>query len=307
MYIILAHLAKIFSTITFLIAGSLSYDYLTIFSSWHLAFLAYLVSLPLLILLYYVMPSDSSVNTKYKGRYCLYGMRIASSVGAKYCWLEGLRHIGVTNMVSLLYLVPIFSVLISVSALKEKLRAYWIVPLLLTIIGSVIIIRSNLINSAVQTDVTLRGCMLALIASACYGLYNVICRKQAQHEHYILQTLYTSAGNSIIFLLIIAFMNADFKQFGLITSPVSQYGIPAFIMIMVVSVLTIITVVLNFFAFKFAKVTELAAHDYLRLVFTILYMYFLKGEVPDIMLVCGTLLIIFGNAAMFKVPVTDKR
>jgi|GEM_PF-2076752 len=296
----LAHLAKICAIVMFAIIGSSTIDYLGAFSSSQQAFISDFISIPILAFLYFILPSDKMVNTKYDYRLSLYVLRVCIAIVAKYCWLESLRRIGLTNTVSIMYLAPIFSIIISIVMLKERFLAYWVIPFGMAFIGGIIIIFVNLSgNSEGNSMMTLCGCIMALIAAICYGSYDVLCRKQAQHEHYVLQMLYTSIGSSIA-LLPFALKDFGIEQVHAAVSCVSQYEIMVINIAIMLSLLSVVAVLLTFFAYRFAEVTELAVHNYLRLAITAIYMYFLKDELPSFLLVIGALFIVCGNTMILR-------
>jgi len=295
MYVV-AHLLKMLSVIMSVFALLLIGRYMGGLSSQQQACVGYIISLPVILAIYAIFPKGDTKkrDASYsRVRYVLYTARIMLSIVAKYYWFEGLRYIGQVNLVSILYIIPILSIIMSMVIFGEKLRYYWVMPFLIAVLGVVIIVGVDVMGKG--STIGIYGFISAILSAICYSICNIIYRKQAQHEHYVLQLLYTSVANAMIFLMLVYMSNGgDFFKI-LLDSYVTVYNVKLLYIVSVIFTLTTLSALLNFISYSFATVAELAIHDYLRIVLIIASAYIFADTIPHSLSIIGVILILIGN------------
>ena len=291
-----AHILKISAILLFILAGSLIKEHLQALTNTQQAFFSSLFAVLFLSTCLTLQNSffqkyrtDRSVilQQRYSGQKKLYCIRILASVSAKWLWLEAIRFLSLNEAVAILYLVPLFSIFLSISWVGEKLSLHWILPTLCAVVGTAIIIflsRNDLGHG------NTKGYLAAIASAFLYGLYNVICKIQTdKKEHYLTQAIITFTGSTLVLIPFTFFYWNEIN--------ISSLNVAA-----IVGVLSATSVVFNFLAYKNATVSELAVHDYLRIVFSIILVYYTKGQLPDTTFCVGIFLIILGNLGLFCRP-----
>lgn len=286
---IFAHCIKITSMFLFILAGSMGKNYFVAISTSQQAFIVYLTGVPILFFSYISFPKQKIINTKYPYRKTLFISRILIAVIAKYCWLNSLQLLQLNDAVATLYLTPIFAIIFSILFLNEKIVAYWCIPTVISILGVFIIAKNSTNMHVGNVYNNIIGFGYAITASALYGAYNIICKKQAEHEHYILQVIYVFIGSAIIL--------CPFAVIKWTTIPEKMY-----IILLCIGIATSFSVMFNFIAYKFASVAELGIHDYLRVVISITYVYIVDGVMPNYIAMIGFVLIIISNIMLLRKP-----
>jgi drug/metabolite transporter (DMT)-like permease len=299
---VVAHLLKVMSVILFIFASVLTKGYLGILDSLQQSFLIYSISsivLCFFLQVPYVRSKEiiiaSGKESIYK-RLLLYSARVFIALCAKYCWFEAIRSIDMNVAISLLYLTPIFSVIFGVIFLGEKLKHPWFWPFLVAVLGVVLVFlyakedQKSFSENVFWHYGFVHGYVFAICSAFFYGLYSLIAKKQAKHEHALMQILYTS--------LTLALILAPFSFSTIMRVDFWSNSTLLYVLI-IVGCFTVLRSVLLFIAYKLAHLTELAVHDYLQVVYSAVVVYYSSGIWPGIGFCIGVALIIMGNVALF--------
>lgn len=216
-----------------------------------------------------------------KERSLLYlGRALCTAIGM-LSWIKAITKLGMTEATIISYLSPILTSLLAVFFFKEKIRWNWLLALSLGGVGIYFAI-----HVGQQYSIELYGGIFAFISAVAWSFYDIICKKQTQKEEPIFQVFLTFALSAIIML---PFALMDWRPIYIIDS----------MWILILGSLAVISVIMLFMAYRLAPISHLMPHSYLRLIFAIVAMYFILGEVPTVNAIVGAMLIIAANILLF--------
>ncbi len=207
------------------------------------------------------------------------GRGVCTAVGM-LSWIEAIGNLGMTESTIISYLTPILTSIFAVVLLKERIKWNWLLALSLGGIGVYLSVRSK------QYDIRLYGVSFAFLSAIAWSFYDIICKKQTQSESPIIQVLVIFTLSSIL-MLPFAMMDwhaASFEQM---------------LWVLLLSSTAIFSVFMLFLAYRLAPISHLMPHSYLRLVFAVIAMYLIAGEIPNANTIIGGFMIIIANTLLF--------
>ena len=235
------------------------------------------VFLGAIISFFYLKIINKPVSLKMNRKdFILYLARAISNLGAIYLWIYALTNIGINEATALGYTGPLWVVIMARYILGEKYRGGVFLLLAVNIVGMVIILEPQYANIHWQ------GVFASLGAILLWSGYEVICKKQASDQHYMLQTFYFMSFSAIIILPFI---------FGSWPSVSSE----EIWMLILVAMIAVANITVIFIAYSMAPLTLIAPFSYSRLIFTVILTSWIYHEVPSINVFIGAAVIIFAN------------
>lgn len=193
----------------------------------------------------------------------------------------GLGMLPLPEVTAIGYAAPIFTVILAVFMLGERIRMIRISAVLLGVVGVLIMIWPRL-GQSWENTATL-GAVLVLIATLFRALVQIHIRKMVQSEHTAAITFYFSVTASALALLTIPF-GWTWPSATAVTFMILSGLIGGVAQILVTS------------SFRFGPASMLAPFDYASMLFSIIIGYFWFSEVPTMMMLIGAALVILGNA-----------
>ena len=199
-------------------------------------------------------------------------LRGAVAAGATLCLFGALRTVPLANVVTLLFVSPLFVVALSGPMLGERIRnAQWL-AVCCGLAGVVLVARPTL-------DGLGWGVPLAIAAAACSALNQVISRKLAQTDRPLVGLFYVSLAGTVLLggASIFEWRAPQSEDFGLmiamgVVAAVGYFGV--------------------FRAIELASPHRLAPFYYLQIITAVTLGYWLFGEVPDVWATLGMAVII---------------
>lgn len=205
----------------------------------------------------------------------LYPLRAIVSIIAMVSWIEAVKHLGSNESVLVNYLAPIFTIIIASFTKDEKLK--------LVGIGSGIICYIIIFYTLKATiQFATYGFVMALISAFCYSAYEVICKKQSNKEHFLVQVFYT-------FMLAALFLLPFYAKNILM---LTQQDLMA---LTIISLLRIGTIILLFLAIKFASLNYLTPVSYVKFPLMVALGFLFYGRTADLIYWIAAALLILVN------------
>jgi drug/metabolite transporter (DMT)-like permease len=123
--------------------------------------------------------------------YRLYALRALLSILGMVTWIEALKNIESVQAVLFNYSTPIVGLIVASLWKAEKLNWKCVILGLISyiIIGSALYVEMNILTY---------GVMMAAASSIAWAFYEVVCKKQTAHEHFVVQVFYTFAFSAIM-------------------------------------------------------------------------------------------------------------
>lgn len=191
----------------------------------------------------------------------LYPIRALGSILGMVTWIEAVRRLGSTQSTLVLYLVPIVALLLAAVTRTEVIKVKCLLVGLLCYVVITVTMSAE-INSAGF------GFLMAMLSTCCWGVYEVMCSRQAATEHYIVQVFLTFTF-AAIFLLPFCYIELS----GL---SLSEWKFQALL-----SFVRIANVVFLFLAIKLATLNWLAPVSYIKLPIIAFWSYVLHGTIVE--------------------------
>jgi drug/metabolite transporter (DMT)-like permease len=213
-----------------------------------------------------------------------YLYRAATNAIGVPIWMQSLKLIGANEAMGIGQLSPVFTSIMAVLFLKEKIRANWLVALALGLCGVLVMLYANPSQGSIEfSSDYVKGILFAFIAAISFGAYNIICKIQTNvNDDYFTQAFYCFLFATLI---AVPFAIPGWKE-------VSAEELLWAVISGVIGVLSVVTL---FLSYKFSSVVRMSPHSYLRVIFTAITMYILKDEVPSQALTIAICLILLGN------------
>ncbi|MFA5930021.1 MAG: DMT family transporter [Candidatus Micrarchaeia archaeon] len=192
---------------------------------------------------------------------------------------------GQANMIN--YLWPVFVVLFSILILKEKFTWKTFLAIFLGFLGAILVVtRGNLSN--LQNEYTF-GYFLAFCAAACYGLFSVLGKKLNYDKFTSMLVFYVAS------LLLITPTMLVFSKFIIPQSPTTWL-----VILFLGGLSNSLGFVFWFKALEKGKTHRMANLIYITPFVSLIYVYFLNGEVIPVISIAGLALIIGGVLLQLK-------
>jgi len=202
----------------------------------------------------------------------LYLLRALISFIAMGIWVVSLKNVGINESVALGYITPVWLILIAVLFFKEKLTLQHVVVISLNIFAAMLILQPKF--STVDGLSLIAGLGSGLL----WSIYNSICKKQAETEHYVLQCFYTFVFSVILMLPFAIYL----------WEPII---LEQFLGLSLIGCIGAFNVSVLFLAYSYAPLITLIPFDYLRLLFSMVLSYILFGAPLTFEFVIGAIII----------------
>ncbi len=206
----------------------------------------------------------------------LYLARAITNLIAMYLWIFSLNAIGINEATALGYTGPLWVFLMARYILGEQFKGRILLLIAVNIIGMIIILKPQ------YADIHLEGVLASIGAILLWSVYEVICKKQASDQHYMLQTFYFMLISALISFPFIfnSWHQIDLKDIGVLT---------------IISLLAVTNITVIFVAYFFSPLTLLAPFSYSRLIFTVILSAWVYQITPSINVFIGAAIIMIAN------------
>lgn len=206
----------------------------------------------------------------------LYLWRAIVNLAAMLAWAQTLQHIPISEATALAYIGPVWILLAAQLIFGERFSWACVCVVIFNFIGVLVILQPN------WDKTNWLGVSIALLCTVLWAWYEIICKKQAASEHYVLQALYNFIFGTMIAapLAFIAWQPVDLEHFAYIG---------------LFSIVGIANVMALFLSYVYAPLMLLAPFSYSRLVFVIILAYFFQNITPSYGCLAGGVLILMSN------------
>ena len=198
-------------------------------------------------------------------------LRIATNSVAMLCFFYGISSTPLAQLTTLGFTVPIFTTILAVVFMKEKIRLRRTSALIIGFIGTLIVMRP---------DVSIElGAVLIIFSSLLWSICLIYIKKLTETDSAITISLYFGIGMipATFLMAFPVFEMIDLRQF--------------IILIFIAITGTLAQTIMNL-AFEKGELALLLPFDFLRLIWSVLIGYALFAEEPEITLWIGGFLII---------------
>ena len=240
-----------------------------------------------LIPLLFLIPKERYYNFYQTSRPFLHFKRCAAGLIAIVAIFVALRELPLATVVSITFASPIFTTILSIFLLSEKVGLYRWLAVLVGFIGIIVISEPGLTSMNLYYFYPIIFCL---------GLsYVAIAIKQlSSSEPVWLISFYFS-----ISIMILSFF----------TIP-QGWILPTLNDLFLLSLLGILGGLANLWltqSYKFSEVSLVTPLKYLALVFAIIFGYLIWGEVPTLRTLAGSLLVIISSVIIFRREIYHKK
>ena len=198
-------------------------------------------------------------------------LRITTNSVAMLCFFYGISSTPLAQLTTLGFTVPIFTTILAVVFMKEKIRLRRTSALIIGFIGTLIVMRP---------DISIElGAVLIIFSSFLWSICLIYIKKLTETDSAITISLYFGIGMipATFIMAFPVFEMIDLRQF--------------LILIFIAITGTLAQTIMNF-AFEKGELALLLPFDFLRLIWSVLIGYALFAEEPEITLWIGGFLII---------------
>lgn len=211
-----------------------------------------------------------------KGDFTLYFLRALTNLCAMYLWMYALTTLGINEATALGYTGPLWVFLMARYFLGERFKIGILSLIIINLIGMLIILQPR------YMDIEFKGAAASFGAIILWSIYEIICKKQASTQHYMLQSFY--------FMIISAIIVFPFAFYSW-----KEVSINEVYMLSLVAFISVANITVVFIAYSLAPITLLAPFSYSRLIFTVILTAYLYNTVPSMNTFIGAAIIITGN------------
>lgn len=282
---------KIINIVTFAIVSliwKLKLDNISVEQQYFLQAFAATVTLFVIIILFPVNGKGSRfkrTKAKFKVHSLKsYFLRATVSAIATPALMQALKLTGANEVMTITQLSPVFTTILAVIFLKEKIRINCIIALFLGLCGVIVMIYGGGFKGPLEISPNyVSGILLAVIAAISWSVYNIICKKQTDvNDDHFTQAFYCFA---IATVMVTPFAYAKWKT---ISFDETMWALGS-------GVIGVLSVVALFLSYKFSSVIRMSPHSYLRIIVSAVTMYILKDIIPSTQVMLAILFILIGN------------
>ncbi len=240
------------------------------------------------VLLYFlIMPRDRIKNFYYTKRPGLHFLRCFFGLIALLAIFTALRNLPLATVVSISFAAPIFTTILSIFLLSEKVGLFRWLAVVVGFVGIIIITEPGFTSLNVYFIYPLIFCLgMSYVA--------ITIRQLSTTEPVWLISLYFSATITLasFFTIPYGWIMPDIKDLMLLMS-IGILGGAANLWLSQ--------------SYKFSEVSLVTPLKYLALVFAIIFGYFIWNEVPSIKTLIGAFLVITSSIIIFRREITLKK
>lgn len=244
-------------------------------SPMQIIFFRTLVSLPLIVLLAHFSGGLRKLSTKRPGVHLMRGLIYTALM---VCFVAGLTLLPLAEATAIAFVAPLFVTLLSVPMLGERIDLPVMVASIIGFIGVLIVVRPG--GDAFQL-----GALLMVVAAVFYALMMVTARRYGSQEHLWAMVFYMTLVPLLVTTVSLPWVwqtPQPWHWFGFLLAGVLGVGATAFITL----------------AFRFAPAAIAAPFDYTAMLWAVLLGWWFWGEMPDIWVWVGSVLIISSGLAI---------
>ncbi len=232
------------------------------------------------IIYFIIIPKDRIKNFYYTKRPGLHLLRCIFGLIALLSIFTALRNLPLATVVSISFAAPIFTTLLSIFFLSEKVGRYRWLAVIIGFVGVIIIAEPGLSNLNFYYMYPIIFCLgMAYVA--------ISIRQLSKTEPVWLISLY--------FSLAITFASLFTIPFGWIMPSIKD--------LFILSLLGIFGGLANLWlslSYKFSEVSLVTPLKYLALVFAIIFGFVIWGEIPTLKTLIGACLVILSSIIIFR-------
>ena len=235
----------------------------------------------------FVIPKNRLHNFYQTKRLGLHLLRCISGLIAIVAIFVALRKLPLATVVSISFAAPIFTTILSIFLLSEKVGIYRWLAVLVGFIGILIITEPGISELNIYY-------IFPIIF--CFGL------------SYVAITLRQLSSTEPVWLISL-FFSLAITLLSLLTIP-SGWVMPSLNHFMILSLIGIFGGVSNLWlsqSYKYSEVSLVTPLKYLALVFAIIFGYFIWGEVPTTKTLAGAFLVIISTLIIFRREIYKKK
>ena len=240
------------------------------------------------VLLYFlIMPRDRIKNFYYTKRPGLHFLRCFFGLIALLSIFTALRNLPLATVVSISFAAPIFTTILSIFLLSEKVGLFRWLAVIVGFIGIIIITEPGFTSLNIYFIYPLIFCLgMSYVA--------ITIRQLSTTEPVWLISLYFSATITLasFFTIPYGWIMPDIKDL---------------ILLMSIGILGGAANLWLSQSYKFSEVSLVTPLKYLALVFAIIFGYFIWKEVPSIKTLAGAFLVITSSIIIFRREITLKK
>ncbi|MGR4000849.1 MAG: DMT family transporter [Alphaproteobacteria bacterium] len=186
-----------------------------------------------------------------------------------------LRFLPLAEAIAVMLLTPIFTTLLAIPILKERVGPYRSIGILIGVIGGLIVIRPG-------GEIFQPAGFAALLASFTYALYQIQTRRLSAFDGPVTTTLYTSIVGTLVVLPIVPFVWQPFTNIDLVLA--AALGIYA-----------ILSHGLLIIAFSLAPASLVTGFGYVNILWATLLGWIFFHDFPDRLTILGVAIITLGG------------
>lgn len=234
-----------------------------------------LVSLPLIALLAYFSGGLRKLGTKRPGVHLVRGL-IYTATMIFFVW--GLTLLPLAEATAIAFVAPLFVTLLSVPLLGERIDAPVVAASIVGFVGVLIVVRPG--GGAFQL-----GTLIMLGAAFFYALMMITARRYGGREHLWAMVFYMALVPFVITAISLPWVwqtPEPWHWLGFLAAGILGVGATAFITL----------------AFRFAPAAIAAPFDYTAMLWAVLLGWWFWGELPDVWVWLGSVLIIGSGLAI---------
>ena len=239
------------------------------------------------IIYFFIIPKNRIKNFYLTKRAGLHFLRCLFGIIALLSIFTALRNLPLATVVSISFAAPIFTTLLSIFFLSEKVGIYRWLAVLIGFVGIIIIAQPGLNSLNLYYVYPLIFCLgMAYVA--------ISIRQLSKTEPVWLISLYFSITITIVSLFTIPF----------------GWILPSLYDFLILSLLGIFGGLANLWlsqSYKYSEVTLVTPLKYLTLVFAIFFGFIIWDEIPSVKTLFGALLVIISSLIIFRREIMLKK
>jgi len=224
-----------------------------------IAWMRFLAQIVLLTAAYGPKLKMNLVRTSVPGWQCL---RVICMVGSNLGFLIALRYIPLGEGTAILFLAPIFVVLLSRWLLSERIKPIQAFSIVVSLIGVILIVRPG-------AELFTPAALLPLMSAIFMAGYQMLTRKVMATDNAAASMFIVSLGSCLVLAVPLAFF--------WVTPPW-----PVWAIVFVQAIFALVGHLMMTNAYRFASAAVLAPFTYFQIVFSAVAGFLVFGHLPDI-------------------------
>jgi len=217
----------------------------------------------------------SGVNVLRTDQWKLYGSRAVIVYAGNLCWFYALAHMALADATALSFLMPVFTALILAFWMGESLKLPRVVSLALGLVGAFVVIRPGFVEIGSET-------IAMVFTTVAYGAATAMTRVLTHKDDPNVVVFYMFALNLPLTL----------------GPGIWHWTTPAFLDWALIAAFALLSLYSQIFmtrSLALAEAVIVMPTFYLQLPLAAMFGFFLFGQVPEIWLIPGAILIIGGS------------